>query len=326
MTQYITYPVNDGGGVPIYATSADLPATATDGDLAVVADTHTLYMYDGDTLAWVPIASEADLFWVRASSVLSPANVNDSIAIAATTAAAPNIKKSSANESAEMRVGSTDDGSHTTAGFVVTDLAGARSVHTKLDAIGVANGIRAEARAQVESNNAVAYIRAGSNAGFSSVVCDMDDTAPVRSVANVADNAAYVAFNHNTTQPMTNTSLANWANDGVSKVKFGPQGQITSAPGIVSSRAALGALNINFLVDQILTKAISTNSTLTVSNPVQGKTVLLECTSSSSATLTLPTGSVLLNGTYDVTGALNYVFIFCNDSSTPTFLVTINQP
>lgn len=57
MSLYIRYPSSgsSGGGVPIYPTFPDFPASATQGDLAVAADTGILYEYNGTT--WLPIAS-----------------------------------------------------------------------------------------------------------------------------------------------------------------------------------------------------------------------------------------------------------------------------
>ena len=52
-----TWPSTGGGGVNIYATLADFPASAPTGTLAVAADTGILYEYDGS--AWEPIASNA---------------------------------------------------------------------------------------------------------------------------------------------------------------------------------------------------------------------------------------------------------------------------
>jgi hypothetical protein len=58
MAQYIRYP-SDGGSrsIPTYATAADLPASATDGSLAITLDDHVLYEYNAGTAAWEAIAS-----------------------------------------------------------------------------------------------------------------------------------------------------------------------------------------------------------------------------------------------------------------------------
>lgn len=54
-SQYIRWPVGSGGGVPTYANATALPATATDGSLAVTLDTDKLYVFDGNTVTWLVI-------------------------------------------------------------------------------------------------------------------------------------------------------------------------------------------------------------------------------------------------------------------------------
>ena len=55
---YARYPVIGGGeGVATYANYASLPATATDGTLAVTLDTYNLYVYDGSTMMWVLLST-----------------------------------------------------------------------------------------------------------------------------------------------------------------------------------------------------------------------------------------------------------------------------
>ena len=46
-----------GGGLTTYANFAALPASATDGTLAVTLDTDTIYIYNLATTTWVPVAS-----------------------------------------------------------------------------------------------------------------------------------------------------------------------------------------------------------------------------------------------------------------------------
>lgn len=66
-TQYISYSSAGGsGGVMIYSTFANFPATAPVGTLAVAADTNTLFMYE-TSMMWVT--------FVSTSSVLGPGPV-----------------------------------------------------------------------------------------------------------------------------------------------------------------------------------------------------------------------------------------------------------
>lgn len=114
-------------------------------------------------------------------------------------------------------------------------------------------------------------------------------------------------------------------NDTASKAVNGT-GQTLIDRYITPTRSALSADNIDFQTDYIKTKTITDNTTLTVTNPVLGKSVLLEIDSDDNETLTLPVGTVILDGTYVTDGTLNYIFLMCNNTTGPTFLAVIKQP
>lgn len=63
MSLYVKYPSNlssaGGGAVTVYANFAAFPGSATDGTLAIAADTHILYEYNLGATAWQPIASNS---------------------------------------------------------------------------------------------------------------------------------------------------------------------------------------------------------------------------------------------------------------------------
>lgn len=56
MSFYAKYPAvgGSGGGVPTYANFASLPATASDGAVAVTLDTDTIYVFNGGSATWIP--------------------------------------------------------------------------------------------------------------------------------------------------------------------------------------------------------------------------------------------------------------------------------
>ena len=80
--------------------------------------------------------------------------------------------------------------------------------------------------------------------------------------------------------------------------------------------------------DRYYVRTLAANLTLTLSNPILGKSVLLELDSGAgSYTFTLPGTANLLStsGTYDTTGTVNQIRIECVDASTPKYLVWIDQ-
>lgn len=57
--QYYSYP---GPGVSAYPTTAQLPAYSSDGTVAIVTSTYTLYSFEVATLTWVPITAGSGPF------------------------------------------------------------------------------------------------------------------------------------------------------------------------------------------------------------------------------------------------------------------------
>jgi len=49
--------IGGAGGITIYPNAAAFPASATDGEQAVAADTNTIYIYDSGVPGWVPVAT-----------------------------------------------------------------------------------------------------------------------------------------------------------------------------------------------------------------------------------------------------------------------------
>lgn len=116
-------------------------------------------------------------------------------------------------------------------------------------------------------------------------------------------------------------NVAEFKNDGTDIFSIDKDGNKISG-----SRAALAGTEVDFATSTVLTKTLSSNTTLTIINPIFDKTIMLEIDSPASETLDLP-GSVTVigGGTYDTGGAVNYINIYCNDESTPTYLATIVQ-
>ena len=87
---------------------------------------------------------------------------------------------------------------------------------------------------------------------------------------------------------------------------------------------AMAALDIDWSTGEHFTKSISSNSVFTISNPVKGRVACLELTVSNTPTITLPTGSTVIAGSYDDT-VVNYIWFYCSNASSPAFQVTISQ-
>lgn len=49
--------IGGAGGITVYPNAAAFPASATDGEQAVAADTNTIYIYDSSIPGWVPVAT-----------------------------------------------------------------------------------------------------------------------------------------------------------------------------------------------------------------------------------------------------------------------------
>lgn len=92
-----------------------------------------------------------------------------------------------------------------------------------------------------------------------------------------------------------------------------------------SARNVLSGTEVDFSVDSIKTKTLSANTTLTIVNPVLGKTILLEIDSPAAETLGFPASVTVIDGSYDTGGAVNVIFLFCNDSATPEYLAVVKQ-
>lgn len=52
MTEIVLPILGGGASIPVYDTFADFPPVATNGQLAIAADTDNLYIFDGDTNSW----------------------------------------------------------------------------------------------------------------------------------------------------------------------------------------------------------------------------------------------------------------------------------
>jgi hypothetical protein len=70
MSFYASYP--PPGGVPTYPTFADLPASATNGQLAITLDTDTLYVYNTTSMMWVAIGSATAVISIGTIDSQSP--------------------------------------------------------------------------------------------------------------------------------------------------------------------------------------------------------------------------------------------------------------
>ena len=91
-------------------------------------------------------------------------------------------------------------------------------------------------------------------------------------------------------------------------------------------RQMVNCTNLDFRETEIGYKTLPGNTTLTINNPWQGKTILLEITGG-GYNLIFPGTCKVLAGKYD-SDAVNYIYIQCVDSTNPLdpiYLVTISQ-
>ncbi len=84
-----------------------------------------------------------------------------------------------------------------------------------------------------------------------------------------------------------------------------------------------GAVSCDFDGDLFRTATLTGAMTLSLFNPRQGKTLILDITGGGFA-LTLPVAVSVLSGSFQP-GARNIISILCNNESTPTYLATIQQ-
>ncbi len=83
-----------------------------------------------------------------------------------------------------------------------------------------------------------------------------------------------------------------------------------------------------YVAERYYARTLTANLTLTFSNPVLGRCVLLELEQDGTGTrtLTLPAEANVIDGTFDTTAsAVNHVKIECIDADTPKYLVWIWQ-
>lgn len=59
-------------GIPTYATASDLPTTASDGQVAVVLDTDTLYIFNAESSTWIAVGGSTTVLSIGAIDSVSP--------------------------------------------------------------------------------------------------------------------------------------------------------------------------------------------------------------------------------------------------------------
>lgn len=118
-----------------------------------------------------------------------------------------------------------------------------------------------------------------------------------------------------------NVSTAKIAAEGVNGSRIAP-GAVTPDKVSEAARAALAGTEIDFAASEILTRTLTSNTTLSITNPRRGHVVDLEVTG--AYTLTLPGVIKLVAGAYDGS-KVNHLMILCVDSTTPKYIATITQ-
>lgn len=130
MTTYIRYPTDASGGVNTYANFAALPATASDGTLAITLDTHLLYEWTG--AAWIVISGPGAALSVTDSNsvdlTLSSNNLSADVRLSASSADAGNINATNSIETdglqTQVPILIGDSGAGGTAGVVPAPSSG----------------------------------------------------------------------------------------------------------------------------------------------------------------------------------------------------------
>lgn len=87
-----------------------------------------------------------------------------------------------------------------------------------------------------------------------------------------------------------------------------------------ADRSALAGTAIDFTDAEIRTKTLAANTTFTITNPVQGKLIILEL--DGSYTVAWPATVTVVNGWYLPDLGTNWAHILCIDSATPAYLVS----
>lgn len=92
---------------------------------------------------------------------------------------------------------------------------------------------------------------------------------------------------------------------------------------VEADRIAQTSFSLDYSQAEIQVMNMTASGTLSVTNPVQGKAVLLEVTPN-NFTLSFPPSVRILSGKFKPT-TVNYVYFHCVDGATPTYVVTIGQ-
>lgn len=92
---------------------------------------------------------------------------------------------------------------------------------------------------------------------------------------------------------------------------------------IEAERTALLVDTMDYSASDIRTLNMTHSFTLGITNPVQGKCVMLEVVPN-NFTLSFPTSVKIISGKFKST-TTNYIYFHCIDDTAPTYVVTIGQ-
>ena len=92
---------------------------------------------------------------------------------------------------------------------------------------------------------------------------------------------------------------------------------------VESTRVTLSDSIIDFSTHEIAYRLLPASQTLTVQNPVQGKTVMLEV-DPAGFDLLLPASCIILSGSFK-NNTKNYLYFHCIQEGIPQYVVTIGQ-
>lgn len=164
-------------------------------------------------------------------------------------------------------------------------------------------------------DNQTGYVITQDSRGSDAHIQDAYDNSPQPQIVTSAERGAF-------------QFKAGYAGDQFQVVDISSQVQANiDQYGNVTSRARrtnLSGTTIDFSqADAILFKTLTSNTTLTITNPKLDKIIALEI--EGNYTLTLPSSVKVINGnSYDGL-SVNAIYIHCIDEATPKYWATINQ-
>jgi len=139
-------------------------------------------------------------------------------------------------------------------------------------------------------------------------------------IVNLIDRTKRLVFDLTGMATGTTTTITSDAQTDVSLKLPSKSGTIER---IEADRVPLVVDTMDYTDSEIRVLNMTHNFTLAITNPLQGKVVLLEVTPN-NFTLSFPASVKIISGKFKPT-TLNYIYFHCVDGVVPTYVVTIGQ-